>query len=60
MESKGSKWIDLIPSIIEKYNSSVHSSISMTPKEAEHDFAKALFKLQENREKQHTKKPGAK
>ncbi len=56
MESKGWKWIDLIPGVISKYNESYHRAISMTPSSANDRFAEALFHIEENREKNKTKK----
>lgn len=56
MEVKGENWVDLIPSIIKNYNNMYHSSISMTPNEAEHNFTKCLFHTEENREKRQSKR----
>ena len=41
----------MIGNIVEKYNNTYHQSISCTPIEAEENFARALFNLQQNREK---------
>ena len=55
METRGGKWISLIPDIIKKYNSAFHRSISMSPYRAEKNFNEVLFKIQENREKSNQK-----
>ena len=51
METKGWKWIPLVRSVINNYNNSYHSSIQMTPNEAEKDFPRALFNLKMTHEK---------
>ena len=51
METKGWKWIPLVRSVINNYNNSYHSSILMTPNEAEKDFPRALFNLKMTHEK---------
>ena len=56
MESRGSKWIDLIPAVVSKYNNAYHRAISMAPSSANNRFAEALFHIEENREKNKTKK----
>ena len=46
------KWIDNIASIIDLYNDTRHSTIEMTPNEAESDFATARFNRKRLREHQ--------
>jgi hypothetical protein len=55
-ESRGWKWIDLIDNIVKKYNNTFHRSVSCTPQEAEENFARALFNIQQKREKNKSKK----
>ena len=45
MEDQGPKWIDQIHDVIRKYNSSYHSTIKMSPDDAEYNFLEALTNI---------------
>ena len=45
MEHQGPKWIDQINDVVRKYNDSYHSTIKMSPNNAENNFLNALTNI---------------
>ena len=45
MEDNGPRWMDQLPDIVHNYNNSYHSTIKMSPSEAEENFPAALTNI---------------
>ena len=45
MEDNGPRWMDQLPDIVHNYNNSYHSTIKMSPSEAEENFPVALTNI---------------